>query len=152
MHKDKKLSDRIETIVGESKEAFKEAFHSTGVDIESIGQSIGESVDRALSSRQNVVMVRMNAESLCRVDELIEADIVSSRSEAVAFLVSEGIDARSDLFAKIREKVEEIRKAKQDLRDILREKPSGTQTGAAKQDEAANPGKEKEDERPAESK
>ena len=152
MHKDKKLSDRIETIVGESKEAFKEAFHSTGVDIESIGQSIGESVDRALSSRQNVVMVRMNAESLCRVDELIEADIVSSRSESVAFLVSEGIDARSDLFAKIREKVEEIRKAKQDLRDILREKPSGTQTGAAKQDEAANPGKEKEDERPAESK
>lgn len=152
MHKDKKLSDRIETIVGESKEAFKEAFHSTGVDIESIGQSIGESVDRALSSRQNVVMVRMNAESLCRVDELIEADIVSSRSEAVAFLVSEGIDARSDLFAKIREKVEEIRKAKQDLRDILREKPSGTQTSAAKQDEAANPGKEKEDERPAESK
>lgn len=152
MHKDKKLSDRIETIVGESKEAFKEAFHSTGVDIESIGQSIGESVDRALSSRQNVVMVRMNAESLCRVDELIEADIVSSRSEAVAFLVSEGIDARSDLFAKIREKVEEIRKAKQDLRDILREKPSGTQTSESKQDEAANPGKEKEDERPAESK
>lgn len=152
MHKDKKLSERIETIVGESKEAFKEAFHSTGVDIESIGQSIGESVDRALSSRQNVVMVRMNAESLCRVDELIEADIVSSRSEAVAFLVSEGIDARSDLFAKIREKVEEIRKAKQDLRDILREKPSGTQTGEAKRDEAANPGEEKEDERPAESK
>lgn len=152
MHKDKKLSERIETIVGESKEAFKEAFHSTGVDIESIGQSIGESVDRALSSRQNVVMVRMNAESLCRVDELIEADIVSSRSEAVAFLVSEGIDARSDLFAKIREKVEEIRKAKQDLRDILREKPSGTQTGEAKRDEAANPEEEKEDERPAESK
>lgn len=152
MHKDKKLSERIETIVGESKEAFKEAFHSTGVDIDSIGQSIGESVDRALSSRQNVVMVRMNAESLCRVDELIEADIVSSRSEAVAFLVSEGIDARSDLFAKIREKVEEIRKAKQDLRDILREKPSGTQTGEAKRDEAANPEEEKEDERPAESK
>ena len=152
MHKDKKLSERIETIVGESKEAFKEAFHSTGVDIESIGQSIGESVDRALSSRQNVVMVRMNAESLCRVDELIEADIVSSRSKAVAFLVSEGIDARSDLFAKIREKVEEIRKAKQDLRDILREKPSGTQTGEAKRDEAANPEEEKEDERPAESK
>ena len=152
MHKDKKLSERIETIVGESKEAFKEAFHSTGVDIESIGQSIGESVDRALSSRQNVVMVRMNAESLCRVDELIEADIVSSRSEAVAFLVSEGIDARSDLFAKIREKVKEIRKAKQDLRDILREKPSGTQTGEAKRDEAANSEEEKEDERPAESK
>lgn len=152
MHKDKKLSERIETIVGESKEAFKEAFHSTGVDIDSIGQSIGESVDRALSSRQNVVMVRMNAESLCRVDELIEADIVSSRSEAVAFLVSEGIDARSDLFAKIREKVEEIRKAKQDLRDILREKPSGTQTGEAKRDKAANPGEEKEDEHPAESK
>lgn len=152
MHKDKKLSERIETIAGESKEVFKDALHSTGVHIESIGQNIGESVDRALSARQNVVMVRMNAESLRRVDELIEADIVSSRSEAVAFLVSEGIDARSDLFAKIREKVEEIRKAKQDLRDILREKPSGTQTGEAKQDEAEGPGKEKEDERHAESK
>lgn len=145
MHKDKKLSERIETIMGESKEAFKDAFHSTGVNIESIGQSVRESVDRALSARDNVVMVRMNAESVRRVDELVEAGIVSSRSEAVAFLVSEGIDARSDLFAKIREKVEEIRRAKQDLRDILNETRSKTQAGGDQQEEASDAGEVKED-------
>lgn len=152
MHTDKKLSERIETIMGESKEAFKDAFHSTGVNIESIGQSVRDSVDRALSARDNVVMVRMNAESICRVDELIEAGIVSSRSEAVAFLVSEGIDARSDLFAKIREKVEEIRQAKQDLRDILSETRSKTQSGGDQQEESTETSEVKEDGRHGESK
>ena len=118
---DKKLSERIETIVDESKEVFKQAYQSSGV--ESVGENVREAVDRALSRRENVVMVRLNTESIRCVDELVEAGVVSSRSEAVAFLVSEGIGAQSELFERIGQKVEQIRRVKQELRDLLSEKP-----------------------------
>ena len=118
---DKSLSERIETIVDESKEAFKQAYQSSGV--ESIGENVKDAVDRAISRRENVVMVRLNNESITRVDELVEAGVVASRSEAVAFLVSEGIGAQSELFERIGQKVEQIRKVKQELRDLLSESP-----------------------------
>ncbi len=118
---DKSLSERIETIVDESKEAFKQAYQSSGV--ETIGENVKDAVDRAISRRENVVMVRLNNESITRVDELVEAGVVASRSEAVAFLVSEGIGAQSELFERIGQKVEQIRKVKQELRDLLSESP-----------------------------
>ena len=121
---DKSLSERIETIVDESKEVIKQAYQSSGV--ESVGENVKEAVDRALSKRENVVMVRLNTESITRVDELVEAGVVSSRSEAVAFLVSEGIGAQADLFERISQKVEQIRRVKQELRDLLNEKPTET--------------------------
>ncbi len=71
------------------------------------------------SSRNNVVMVRVNEESLAQLDQLVEAGIVSSRSEAAAFLISSGAHARKDLFDKIAEKVEEIRKAREELRHLI---------------------------------
>ncbi len=118
---DKSLSERIETIVDESKEAFKQAYQTSGV--ESIGENVKDAVDRAISRRENVVMVRLNNESITHVDELVEAGVVASRSEAVAFLVSEGIGAQSELFQRIGQKVEQIRKVKQELRDLLSESP-----------------------------
>ncbi len=71
------------------------------------------------SSRNNVVMVRVNEESLAQLDQLVEAGIVSSRSEAAAFLIGSGADARKDLFDKIAEKVEEIRKTREELRHLI---------------------------------
>ena len=71
------------------------------------------------SSRNNVVMVRVNEESLAQLDQLVEAGIVSSRSEAAAFLITSGAHARTDLFDKIAEKVEEIRKTREELRNLI---------------------------------
>ena len=86
--------------------------------------AVNENVKEAIramtgSSRNNVVMVRVNEESLAQLDQLVEAGIVSSRSEAAAFLISSGADARKDLFDKIAEKVEEIRKAREELRNLI---------------------------------
>ncbi|MEE8519362.1 MAG: hypothetical protein V3S98_09590 [Dehalococcoidia bacterium] len=81
------------------------------------------------SSRSNVVMVRINEESSEKLDQLVEAGVVGSRSEAAAFLISAGVSARSDLFDKISEKVEQIRKAREDLRNLINadpEDPSGS--------------------------
>jgi Arc/MetJ-type ribon-helix-helix transcriptional regulator len=90
---------------------------------ETLGESIRETVQAVMSSRDNVVMVRVNKDTLTRLDELVEAGILNSRSEAAAFLIAEGIKARRDLFDKISEKIQQIRRTREELRKLLDEEP-----------------------------
>lgn len=62
------------------------------------------------TSRANVVASRIGDEELKLIDMLIEARLFGTRSEAVAYLVSEGIKARQDVFDKVSVSLEEIRK------------------------------------------
>ena len=109
----KRIKEGIDIIVDEVRSSA-----------ESVGGSLRESVQGALAARENVVMVRMNKESSTRLDELVEAGVVGSRSESAAFLIGEGIKASADLFGRISTKVEEIRKAKEELSRLLDESPS----------------------------
>ncbi|MGA2134102.1 MAG: hypothetical protein ABSH50_17550 [Bryobacteraceae bacterium] len=68
--------------------------------------------------RGNVVMVRLNDEALARVDQLVEATLFSSRSECAAFLISAGIESRKELFDRLGAHTEEIRKLKEQLRQV----------------------------------
>ncbi len=111
----KRLSEGIEIIIDEAKSAASQAFSGA----ETIGESLKETLQGALSARNNVVMVRLNKESLIKLDDLVESGIVSSRSEAAAFLIGEGVKARSGLYDRISEKTAQIRKAKEELRDLL---------------------------------
>ena len=43
--------------------------------------------------RGNVVMVRLSDDALAKVDQLVEATLFSSRSEATAYLVGAGIES-----------------------------------------------------------
>ena len=121
----KKISERIEIIVDEAR-----------AGAESIGESVKDTLQGALSARENVVMVRLNKESLSKLNELVDAGLVNSRSEAAALLVSDGIKARADLFGRIAEKIGEIRKAKDALKDLLDESPNDNQAaGDGRQDD-----------------
>lgn len=111
----KRIVEGIEIILDEAKTAAKSAIH--GAD--TLGENIKETLESALSARKNVVMVRLNKESLARVDDLVEADLVNSRSESAAFLIGEGIEARYELFDRISDKILEIRQVKNELRDLL---------------------------------
>ena len=117
----KRIMEGIDIIVDEAKTAAKEAMRRSGA--ESLGENLRETVQGALSGRDNVVMVKVNMESLIRLDDLVEAGLVGSRSESAAFLIGEGVKARSDLFGRIATKVDEIRKAKEELRQLLNEPP-----------------------------
>ena len=93
----------------------------------SVGQSLKDTVQDTIQAmrgtgRDGVVMVRVNQESMERIDELIETGLVGSRSEAAAYLVAEGIKANQDLFDKISSKMEAIRKAREELQSLLNEK------------------------------
>jgi Arc/MetJ-type ribon-helix-helix transcriptional regulator len=83
------------------------------------GQSIEGAVKTALHARANVIMARVKEDHLKKIDSLVEAGIFKSRSESVAFLISEGIKARQDLYAVIQEKTDEIEKLRSQLRDML---------------------------------
>jgi hypothetical protein len=66
------------------------------------------------TGRANVVASRIGDEDIRLIDMLIEAGVFSTRSEAVAYLVNEGIKARRDTFDKVSTSLEEIRKTRKE--------------------------------------
>ena len=91
-----------------------------GRDVAStVGDSIRDSIEAVRSTRDSVVMVRLSKDSLERLDELVDSGVTNSRSEAAAFLIGEGVKARSDLFDKIAEQTRVIREAREKLRQLL---------------------------------
>ena len=117
----RRLSDNVDEIVDEVNKTVRVAIVK-GVDAaETIGENIRDTIQGMRGSRDNVVMVRVDKASLDRLDELVEAGIMSSRSEAAAFLIGEGVRARQQLFDRIGEKIQEIRRAKDELRQMVDE-------------------------------
>ena len=70
--------------------------------------------------RGNAVMVRLGDRAVARLDEVVEAGLFGSRSEAAAFLIGAGINAQDNLFKRISKHSAEIKKIRQSLkRDAL---------------------------------
>ena len=117
------LHEGLDTLVDEVNKVVRVAIVNSKATAETIGENIRESFHGGRTNRDNVVMVRVDDESLGRMDELVEAGIVNSRSEAAALLVTEGIKAKQGMFNRIAAKVEEIRKAKEELRRMVEDEP-----------------------------
>lgn len=69
--------------------------------------------------RSNVVASRIGDEELKTIDMLIEAGLFETRSEAVAYTVSEGIKARRDIISKVTSALEEIRKLRKETNEQI---------------------------------
>ena len=70
--------------------------------------------------RSNVVMMRLSDGPLRHVDELVDAGLFGSRSEAAAFLVGAGIEAYAELFDKAARHTAQIKRIKQQLREEVK--------------------------------
>ena len=126
----RRLSENVDEIVDEVNKTVRTAIVK-GVDAaESIGENIRDTIQGMKGSRENVVMVRIDGASLNRLDDLVEAGIMGSRSEAAAFLIAEGIKSRQGLFDRIGEKISEIRRAKEELRQLVEEGDDPGATGS----------------------
>jgi Arc/MetJ-type ribon-helix-helix transcriptional regulator len=99
--------------------SVKEVAQKTGEAINKATESIGKAIDSALAARDHVVMVRVNDDSLKSLDELVQTGIFKSRSEAAAFLISEGVKAQSALFERISERIKEIERLRAELKGIV---------------------------------
>ena len=68
--------------------------------------------------RGNVVMVRLSDDALAKVDQLVEATLFHSRSEATAYLVGASIESQKELFDRLSTHTKEIRKLNEQLRKV----------------------------------
>ena len=117
------LRQQIETLVEDANNVLNSAAISSSKTVQSVQgrlkNRINETRDAVRSARDSVVMVRINKTSLSRLDELVEAKIVRSRSEAAAFLIEKGIESKQDLFDIMAEKLEQIRQTRDELSHLL---------------------------------
>jgi len=105
--------------------SVKEVAQKTGEALNKATESIGKAIESALSARDHVVMVRVNEDSLKSLDALVQTGIFKSRSEAAAFLISEGVKAQAPLFERIAERISEIERLRAELKGIV--KPNETE-------------------------
>ncbi len=66
---------------------------------------------------------RLLTHPLRKIDDLVNCGLTNSRSEAAAFLIAEGVKARADLYDKITEQSEIIRKAREQMSRLLDDAP-----------------------------
>lgn len=103
-----------------SKSSASKTLNEAFKQVESFTENLGKALGSALQDRANVVMVRVNDDSLSYLDMLVEADVTKSRSESAAFLINEGIKANETLFNRIREITDQISALRSQLRQTVR--------------------------------
>jgi len=90
-----------------------------GEDVEKIQEKVLLKLGEGLEGRGNVVMTRLSDEDLKQIDALVEVEAFKSRSEAAAFFIKEGIQARKDLFQTVMPTVDKIRELKEQAKKSL---------------------------------
>ncbi|MCK6627293.1 MAG: hypothetical protein L6R45_19215 [Anaerolineae bacterium] len=105
---------------GSKSSAASKTINEAIKQVESFTENLGKALGSALQDRANVVMVRVNDDSLSYLDMLVEADVTKSRSESAAFLINEGIKANQTLFNRIREITDQIASLKAQLRESVK--------------------------------
>ena len=93
-----------------------------GEDAEQIKEKVLMKLGEKLEGRSNVVMTRLNDEDLQQIDALVEVEAFKSRSEAAAFFIKEGVQARKDLFQNVMPTVEKIRELKEQAKKSFSKK------------------------------
>ena len=73
------------------------------------------------TSRDQVVMVRIDEDTKNHLDDWIETGAVKSRSEAAALFMREGIKIRSGELAQLREALDEVGQAKRRLEEMAKQ-------------------------------
>ena len=123
------VEEQVAEESAEEASAPKTAAKAETWSFSEIASSLRTAVSRALADRTNVVMIRVNDETLRYLDMLVEADICKSRSESAAFLIAEGVKANAALYERISEVTEQIAELRRQLREIVSDevKPAGEQ-------------------------
>ncbi|MEN8375098.1 MAG: hypothetical protein ABFS34_06570 [Gemmatimonadota bacterium] len=87
--------------------------------------------EMARESRDNVVMVRVDDETVKSLDAWIETGAVKSRSEAAALFIREGLTVRAEELRELEDALRDVERAKERLRKkartVLREDEEATE-------------------------
>lgn len=106
-----------------SEGIFTRAKSAVGKVVRPGAETLKEKVAASIHTGREDLLVRVEKGMLARLDQLVEAGLFSSRSDASVFLMAKGIDAERELFDEISEGLGKIRDEKQELRDLLNDPP-----------------------------
>lgn len=109
------------------KNVFEEFGEQVGKLASKTMDSIKQSIDKALDSRNTVLTIRVNDEANKKMTMLVDTGIFKSRSESAAFLIEEGMKHQDALFKKISDKLEQIGKIKDELKTIVSDELDDTE-------------------------
>jgi Arc/MetJ-type ribon-helix-helix transcriptional regulator len=95
-----------------------EAEDGAKVKVVCVAPDLGASVrDLGRSPRENVVMVRVDQDTLQKLDAWVETGAVKSRSEAAALFIREGLQVRGDELDELADALQSVEQAKERLRE-----------------------------------
>lgn len=87
------------------------------VKVVCIGANLQESVEElGKKTRDQVVMVRIDAETSKELDRWVESGAVKSRSESAALFIREGLKVRAGELESLSEALQEVEKAREHLK------------------------------------
>ena len=81
---------------------------------------VEQEIELELASRGNVVMTRLTDEDLNMIDALVNLEVFSSRSEAVAYFTHAGLEQKREMTAKVMPYVEQIKRLKEEAKSALK--------------------------------
>jgi ATP-dependent Clp protease ATP-binding subunit ClpA len=84
-------------------------------------QSLGRPATAATGPKNNVITCRLTDSDLQALDDLVEAGVRSTRSDAAAWLVHIGIEANSPLLETVRGTVAEIRRLREHAQSLAQQ-------------------------------
>lgn len=127
--------DQCEVDVSQMWERIRELLRPMGVDLDCcppensaqiklvcVAPDLRGSVEQlSRTTRDQVVMVRVDAQTARELDAWVESGAVRSRSEAAAVFIREGLKVRSAELAALRDALDDVERAKARLRDRARE-------------------------------
>lgn len=116
---EEKTKEKIEKKTEKKEKIMMAMCCPEGEDAEKIHESVLLKLGEGLEGRGNVVMTRLSDEDLKQIDALVEVEAFKSRSEAAAFFIKEGIQARKDLFQSVMPTVDKIRELKEQAKKSL---------------------------------
>ena len=89
--------------------------------LSAIGRDISRTIERAMSAKDDyVVAVKVSHEAQEKLEQLVQAGVFRSRAEAAAFLIDKGIETQSALFDRVRQKLSEIERLREELRVMVK--------------------------------
>ena len=73
------------------------------------------------SGGRPVIVARISPEAMSKIDMIVDAGLVKSRSEAASYLIDKGIGAKTDLFDSLTQGVTKIREQRAMMQDLLQD-------------------------------
>jgi len=83
-----------------------------------IPATIGRAIEKAVQAGEHALLVKVDDDTLRKIEMLVRADVARTRPEALVFLATEGIKSQQALFDRIEAKEAEIERLKSELRNI----------------------------------